>query len=38
MTAGLGGVFFLGLTRGLAGAPLLARNDPFLAESLRHGA
>jgi hypothetical protein len=38
VTAGLGGVFFLGLTRRLAGAPLLARNDPFLAESLRQHA
>lgn len=38
VTAGLGGVFFLGLTRSLAGAPLVARNDPFLAESLRHHA
>ena len=38
VTVGLGGVFFLGLTRSLASAPLIARNDPFLAESLRHHA
>ena len=38
VTAGLGGVFFLGLTRSLASAPLVARNDPFLAESLHHHA
>jgi hypothetical protein len=38
ITAGLAGVFFLGLTRALASAPLVARNDPFLTESLRHHA
>jgi hypothetical protein len=36
VTAGLAGVFFLGLTRTLAAAPLIARNDPYLMESLRH--
>ncbi|HEV8581602.1 MAG TPA: hypothetical protein VGX68_21250 [Thermoanaerobaculia bacterium] len=36
ITAGLGGVFFLGLIRSLAGAPLLARYDPFLEKTLHH--
>jgi hypothetical protein len=38
IAAGFAGLFFLAFTRSLAGAPLLARNDPFLAESLRHHA
>jgi hypothetical protein len=38
IAGGVAGVCFLGLSRSLAGAPLLARNDPFLAESLRHRA
>ena len=38
ITAGYAGLFFLAGSRILAGAPLLARNDPFLPESLRHHA
>jgi hypothetical protein len=38
ITAGYAGLFYLAGTRSLAGAPLLARNDPFLPESLRHHA
>jgi hypothetical protein len=38
ITAGYAGFFFLAGSRILAGAPLLARNDPFLPESLRHHA
>jgi len=34
--AGCAALFFLAATRSLARAPLLAQNDPFLAESLRH--
>jgi hypothetical protein len=38
ITAGYAGLFFLAGTRILSRAPLLARNDPFLPESLRHHA
>ncbi|HEX4960140.1 MAG TPA: hypothetical protein VF173_04830 [Thermoanaerobaculia bacterium] len=38
ITAGYAGLFFLAATRSLGRAPLLARNDPFLGESLRHHA
>jgi hypothetical protein len=38
ITAGYAGLFFLAGTRILGRAPLLARNDPFLPESLRHHA
>lgn len=38
MTAGFGGLAFLAATRSFAAAPLIARNDPFLAESLQHQA
>jgi hypothetical protein len=38
ITAGYAGLFFLAGSRILGGAPLLARNDPFLPESLRHHA
>ncbi|MBW8875889.1 MAG: hypothetical protein JF614_13065 [Acidobacteria bacterium] len=38
ITAGYAGLFFLAATRSLGRAPLLARNDPFLPESLRHHA
>jgi hypothetical protein len=33
---GHAGLFFYAATRALAGAPLVARNDPFLRESLAH--
>jgi hypothetical protein len=36
VAAGFAALFFLAATRSLARAPILARNDPFLAESLRH--
>ncbi|MEA2600337.1 MAG: hypothetical protein QOF89_1329 [Acidobacteriota bacterium] len=38
ITAGYAGLFFLAGTRILGRAPLLARNDPFLPESLKHHA
>ncbi|HEX3554689.1 MAG TPA: hypothetical protein VIA62_15810, partial [Thermoanaerobaculia bacterium] len=38
ITAGYAGLFFLAATRTLGRAPLLARNDPFLPESLHHHA
>ncbi len=38
ITAGYAGLFFLAATRTLGRAPLLAHNDPFLPESLRHHA
>ena len=38
ITAGYAGFFFLAGTRSLGRAPLLAHNDPFLPESLRHHA
>ncbi len=37
ITAGFAALLWLAATRALASAPLLARNDPFLGESLRHG-
>ncbi|HEV2855706.1 MAG TPA: hypothetical protein VHC97_23160 [Thermoanaerobaculia bacterium] len=36
ITAVYAGLFVFALTRALAGAPMVARNDPFLGESLRH--
>lgn len=36
--AGFAALLWLAATRALASAPLLPRNDPFLGESLRHGA
>jgi len=36
VTAGYASLFFLLLARALTGAPLLARHDPYLAESLHH--
>jgi hypothetical protein len=36
VAAGFAALFFLAAARSLARAPILARNDPFLAESLRH--
>ena len=36
--AGFAAILWLAATRALASAPLLPRNDPFLGESLRHGA
>jgi hypothetical protein len=36
ITAAYAGLFFYAATRALAGAPLVARNDPFLRESLAH--
>jgi hypothetical protein len=36
--AGFAALLWLAATRALASAPLLPRNDPFLVESLRHGA
>lgn len=36
ITAVYAGLFVFALTRTLAGAPMVARNDPFLGESLRH--
>jgi hypothetical protein len=36
ITAVYAGLFLFALTRTLAGAPMVARNDPFLGESLRH--
>ncbi len=38
IVAGFAGLFFLAGSRILGRAPLLAKNDPFLAESLRHHA
>lgn len=38
ITAGYAGLFYLAGTRILGRAPLLARNDPFLPESLHHHA
>jgi hypothetical protein len=38
ITAGFVALVWLAATRALASAPLLARNDPFLGESLRHHA
>jgi hypothetical protein len=38
ITAGFAALLWLAATRALASAPLLPRNDPFLGESLRHGA
>jgi hypothetical protein len=38
INAGYAGLFFLAGTRALGRAPLFARNDPFLGESLRHHA
>ncbi len=38
VTAGYASLFFLLMARSLAGAPLLARNDPYLGESLHHHA
>ncbi|HKI04379.1 MAG TPA: hypothetical protein VKK31_20545 [Thermoanaerobaculia bacterium] len=36
ITAGYAGLFYLVVTRTLAGAPMVARNDPYLQESLGH--
>jgi hypothetical protein len=36
ITAGYASLFFLLMARALARAPLLARNDPYLGESLHH--
>jgi hypothetical protein len=36
ITAGYAGLFFYLTTRALASAPLVARNDPYLGESLHH--
>jgi hypothetical protein len=36
ITAGYSSLFFLLMTRALARAPLLARSDPYLGESLHH--
>lgn len=36
ITAVYAGLFIFAVTRSLAGAPMVARKDPFLGESLRH--
>jgi hypothetical protein len=38
IAAGFAALLWLAASRALASAPLLPRNDPFLGESLRHGA
>ncbi|HEY3568609.1 MAG TPA: hypothetical protein VGP73_11810 [Thermoanaerobaculia bacterium] len=38
IAAGFAALLWLATARALASAPLLPRNDPFLGESLRHGA